>query len=137
MNRLKKIEFDSCKLITLNTQTNQQMSSINLNYDPVNLLNLGNLIGIAKRMRVKADNANIHSAQNPDDEKLKTLAKKAKMVANEKEEIIDTFINSFERRKPREFWKNENLTREFDKPGSPDWYSGIKNAKSNTPRQGW
>jgi hypothetical protein len=111
----------------------------NPNYNHVNKSNLGNLIGHAKRFRKKANDIKKESEQNPDDTKLQKKAEKAKEIADEKEKIIDDFINSFEGRKPRENWKNENLERNHPVNGvqSTDWFSGDANTKTGTERKGW
>lgn len=111
----------------------------NPNYNNVNKSNLGTLIGQAKRFRKKANDIKKESEQNPDDKKLQKKAEKAKEIADEKEKIIDNFINSFEGRKPRENWKNENLERNPPVNGvqSTDWFSGDANTKTGTERKGW
>jgi hypothetical protein len=114
---------------------------MNPNYNPVNYPNLGNLIGNAKRARKKEHEARLKSEQKPEILTLKVKAEKAKRDADEKESIIDNYINSFEGIKPRECWKHENLTREFDivdeNGYSTDWYSGKRNKNNGIDRIGW
>ena len=117
------------------TSRRKMTGGTNPNYNPVNITNLGTLIGHAKRFRIKADKAQQKYDETPNEDTEKEM-KKTKKVADEKEEIIETFIHSFKGIIPRKNWKNENLTKEFDEVGT-DWFSGKKNTQTGTERKGW